>query len=119
MSYISQITLPDGRIFDIKGKNIISGTTEWWSQHSSMISQEGFIYIYTDHQRLNGADIPGVKIGTTNAYVIDLPFVDDVYSAHIADTIIHITNEEREFWNNKVTAYVDPTKEDKLILSKD
>lgn len=119
MSYISQITLPNGTVYDLKGKNVISGTTEWWSQHASTVSQEGFIYIYTDYQNVDGVDIPGVKIGTDNAYVIDLPFIDTVYARHISDTIVHITAEERVSWNDKVTCYIDPTKSDRLIFSKE
>jgi len=30
----------------------------------------------------------------------------------------HITNQERDFWNNKVTAYEDTVDNENLILSK-
>lgn len=118
MAYISRITLPNGESFDIRGKNIISDTTEGWASRSTEISQEGFIYVYTDYQILDDQYIPGIKIGTGNAYIIDLPFIDAVYAQHIADTIVHITQEERDFWNNKVTCYIDENEEDKLIITK-
>ena len=48
----------------------------------------------------------GLKIGDGKAYVIDLPFLNDTsgidFDQHINNTTIHITNEEREFWNNKI-----------------
>ena len=119
MSYISTIQLPNGQSFDIKAKNILPDTTTGWESKSTMISQEGFVYIYTDHQVLDGENIPGVKIGTANAYVIDLPFVDAVYAQHIVDNVIHLTQAERESWNNKVTCYIDPSKSDKLVFSKE
>ena len=63
-------------------------------------------------------DVPGIKIGTGNAFVLDLPFIDIKYARHIADNVIHITQEEREFWNNKVTAFIAPEQSDRLVLSK-
>ena len=67
----------------------------------------GEIIIYDDYAtEANGDIIPNIKIGTGNAYVQDLPFVDEhtrnVILAHINDTAVHVSTEDRNFWNNKV-----------------
>lgn len=50
--------------------------------------------------------IPGIKVGDGKAYVQDLPFIDQDLRAlvdeHIWNTLIHVTAEEKEFWNKKV-----------------
>ena len=107
MAYISKITLPDGQQFDIKGNTVLCDTTENWATRGLAESVEGLIYVWTDYQVVDGVNVPGVKIGTGNAYIIDLPFIDAKYAQHITDTIIHISQQERVFWNNKVTAEVD------------
>lgn len=119
MAYISKITLPNGQQFDIKGNNVICDTTANWATRGLSESIEGMIYVWTDYQVVDGENIPGVKIGTGNAYIIDLPFIDAKYAQHIADTAIHITQTEREFWNNKVTVYMDPNQATKMIISKE
>lgn len=98
---------------------VISHTTEEWAALYQYVSKKDYIYVYTDHQKSDeGKDIPGIKIGDGNAYVVDLPFIDDLYAKHISDTILHINDGERDFWNNKVTCFIDPYKEDKLIFTK-
>ena len=57
-------------------------------------------------------NIPGFKIGT-GAYLVDIPFVTD----WIEDGLV--TNAEREFWNNKVTAILDQNNPELLYLTKD
>lgn len=51
--------------------------------------------------------IQGIKIGSGNAYVQDLAFIDEdtrrTLAEHIEDLDIHVTAEEKAFWNNKVT----------------
>ena len=50
--------------------------------------------------------IPNIKIGTGNAYLADLAFIDqyvlDQLKNHIEDMERHITDEERMRWNNKI-----------------
>lgn len=117
MAYISTIQLPNGQSFDLRGKNILYDTTAGWASKGSMESQEGFVYVYTDYQTIDGEDIPGIKIGTGNAYIVDLPFVDAVYAQHIADASIHVTQSEKTFWNDKMRCYIDEDKEDKLVFT--
>lgn len=105
----------------IKGLNygkVYYDTEENWATKTTMQSEPGILYVYTDHQSLDGRDIPGIKIGDGNAYVVDLPFIDDVYAQHIINTTLHVTQSEKDFWNNKVTCFIDPTKSDKLIFTK-
>ena len=103
----------------LPGSPIIYGTVDYWNSHPEIQSEPGCLYIYTDYKHLDGKDIPGMKFGDGNAYVIDLPFFDEMYAAHIIDTNIHVTPEEKEFWNNKVTCYLDPVNDENLIFSKD
>ena len=89
-------------------------TTANWDNAQGFIPLQGEVIIYTDHEkttRIIGnkdveVDVPGIKIGTGNAYVQDLPFVDEdlrnQLMAHIDDMDLHTTLEEKLFWNNKV-----------------
>ena len=92
-----------------------------------MIGKEGCIYIYSDYQTItddvgNVKFIPGIRIGDGKAYLIDLPFVSEAMTAalmeHINNTEVHITAAEREFWNNKVSCYIDAEDNENLVLSK-
>ena len=106
----------------------------------SLQSLQGAFYIYTDYKtvEIEGQTkvIPGVKIGDGDAYVIDLPFITDTESqqietitetlaslsttvdAHIGAVDAHTSSQEKEFWNNKVTASLNPNDPTNLILSK-
>lgn len=89
-------------------------TTEHWNNAQGFIPLQGEVIIYTDHEkttRIIGnkeveVNVPGIKIGTGNAYIQDLPFVDDELRnklmTHIDDMDMHTTLEEKLFWNNKV-----------------
>lgn len=93
-------------------------TTANWDNASGFIPMPGEIIIYDDYQTVtyvveeNGQqvtktkNIPGVKIGSGNAYVQDLAFVDEdlreMILSHIRDQQIHVTLGEKAFWNNKV-----------------
>ena len=50
--------------------------------------------------------VPGVKIGDGQTYVQDLPFVDaelrETIMNHINNQDIHVTLQEKLFWNNKL-----------------
>jgi len=98
--------------------HILFNTTAGWGAQASLQSQSGYLYVYTDHQTLDNVNIPGIKIGDGNAYLIDLPFIDAVYIQHIADSVIHVTQGDRNFWDNKVTCFIDPDKGDKLVFTK-
>lgn len=85
-------------------------TTAYWDSRVSYIPGPGDIIIYSDFKTTekDGETIyvPGIKIGTGNAYVQDLAFINDFDSTeimeHISNTVIHVTQEEKDFWNNKL-----------------
>lgn len=112
------ITQAERDFWNSKTNNIYCDTTEYWNSHPELQSEKDAIYVYTDHQQMDDKDIPGIKIGDGNAFVIDLPFIDDVYAAHIANSIIHVTQEDKDIWNNNVTCFIDPIKGDKLVFRK-
>ena len=91
-------------------------TTANWNNKTSYIPRRGVVIVYSDKWKdLQGNDVPGVKIGDGQAYVVDLPFVGsdtaeelvELLNGHINNTVIHITAEEREFWNNKLNYTID------------
>ena len=95
-------------------KNKIKTTAEW-NADITFIPQAGELIIYSDYaqEEIDGrvVNIPNMKVGDGNAYLIDIPFMyDDVRSrlnAHIDDEIRHITAAERLFWNSKVRDTVE------------
>ena len=112
------ITQAEREFWNSHNGNIYCNTTAYWESLPSLQSEKDAIYVYTDHQQLDGNDIPGMKIGDGNAYLIDLPFVDAVYAEHIANSIIHVTQEDRLVWDNNVTCFIAPNKDDRLVFRK-
>ena len=97
-----------------------SDTKQGWDSQTDLISEKDAVYIYTDYDTdEHGNNIPGIKIGDGLGYLIDAPFLDANMQKHILDNIIHITQQEREFWNNKVTAFLSEISNETLILTKD
>ena len=102
-------------------------TTEYWDNLTGYIPAEGEIVIYSDHssKEVDGETvyIPAIKIGTGNAYVQDLAFIDEDISNmlmdHINDMIRHITEEERLYWNNKLNVNdLQEVSEEVLIFNR-
>ncbi len=106
-----------------------SDTTYNWDNAITFIPLNGEIIIYTDHAEKddgngNTIKIPGIKIGDGKAYLIDLPFVGEDLAAeileqlnsHIKNQIVHITNEERAFWNAKLNCDVN---EETFVLNRE
>ena len=107
-------------IIDTEIDKVLYDNTASWNSQPQLISQLGYLYIYSDYkQDGEGNNIPGIKVGDGNAYLIDLPFSTKLIDEHIANAIIHITQAERDFWNNKVTCYIDENNITRLIFSKD
>ena len=87
-----------------------SGTTAYWNSQLSFIPPKDIIIVYTDggtiEQDGETIPIPRIKIGDGNAYCVDLPFVDDniihQVEEHINNMDIHVTAQEKAFWNNKI-----------------
>ena len=100
--------------------NVQKDTTNNWNAKTGYVPDRNDIIIYSDHGQIddgygNMIDVPGIKIGDGNAYLIDLPFVgDDVryqilteLRSHTGNSFIHVTPQEKEFWNNKLNCNVD------------
>ena len=85
-------------------------TTAEWNATSGFIPEAGEVIVYTDYQTVTeGGEtryIPGIKIGSGNAYVQDLAFMgerdSEILIAHIHDAIMHTTIAEKAFWDNKL-----------------
>ena len=105
------------------------GTTAEWNARPDYRPVAGMIVVYTDYDSYvdeqTGETIytPGIKIGDGNAYLIDKAFVggDTLHALenHIADSDVHVTLEEKEKWNNKVTCIEPEEGDDLLIFTKD
>ena len=115
---LNKITINSNRIDELEQEigepRVQYNTTEGWNSQPSLLSKVGVIYIYLDRD-INGNVVPGFKVGN-GAYLIDLQFVDSLYVLHIQDNIIHITNEERQKWNNKIDVDVNQQQETLLIF---
>lgn len=85
-------------------------TTEYWNNAIGYIPGPGEIIIYSDYQtkEVDGQtiNIPGIKIGSGNGYVQDLAFLNqdlaDALYDHITNTTMHVTQAEKDYWNNKL-----------------
>lgn len=85
-------------------------TKEYWNSKPSYIPERGEIIIYENKSVIDGQSYPGIKIGDGNAYIVDLPFLGDdfvpefldILTDHVNNMVVHVTAEEREFWNNKL-----------------
>lgn len=97
-----------GSIYVVEANSkVLYALAETWNSQPLYIAKRGYIYIYADWKQDDlGRNLAGIKVGDGNAYLIDLPFLDDMYFNHIHDAIVHITPKEREFWNNKVRCYM-------------
>lgn len=92
----------------IVSENTVAG----WASNPTYIPKAGELVLYTDYAHDDqGNPIPALKVGDGNAYVADIPFVDEdvrvTLLAHINDTVSHVTDAERAFWNNKLNYEVD------------
>ena len=100
-------------------------TTQHWNEARGFIPLPGEVIVYEDYETktytveeygetvTKTVNIPNIKIGTGNAYVQDLAFVDEktreILMDHIRNQDIHVTLAEKFFWNNKIN--VDDAEE--------
>lgn len=92
---------------------IYTQTVAEWEVSGNVRSRENVVYVYSDYEHQNGVNIPGVKIGDGQTMVNSLPFITDWILSGL------VTDAERAFWNNKVTAYMAESVNGRLVLSKD
>jgi len=113
------------RLYDILIKQHIASedkvlydTMENWDAQPDLMSKEGYVYIYSDWGTSpDGRKVAGFKVGDGETLLKDIIFTDQMYNDHIHDIICHITQEERENWNNKVTCFYVKNLE-KLVFQK-
>ena len=78
------------------------GTTSYWNAKTNMISQAGYIYIYSDYQvvTINGEtyNVPAMKVGDGTSYLIDLPFISSDSSS--SSTTASIISNTTAGWNS-------------------
>ena len=84
-------------------------TTAEWNSTPQLRSKKDTIYVYTDYSIVDNQNIPAIKIGDGNAYLIDLPFV--------AMGVV-ITQSDIDGWNNKVSTRIDDNNPENLIFYK-
>lgn len=85
-------------------------TTAEWNAAIGYVPVAGELIVYSDYQSVEEDGetryIPGLKIGSGNAYVQDLAFMGErdaeILMAHIHDAILHTSVAEKAFWDNKL-----------------
>ena len=92
------------------------GTTEYWNSDPSLLSDFGTVYVYTDCFTVDDTPVPNFKIGDGTSYLIDQPFVSAKMDEHIEDQVRHITDAERQKWNNKVSVALSPSDPENLMF---
>ena len=98
--------------------SIVSGTTSYWQTHGNVVSTKDVLYVYTDWKKnSSNQDIPGIKVGDGLAYIVDLPFTDELWAAHVMDTLLHVSASDRTNWDSKVRCYMDSTDLEKLVFT--
>lgn len=80
--------------------------TAQWNADRTYVPAKGELCIWTDFKVINGQNVPAVKIGDGTAYALDLPFLTAQYEEHINNSDIHISAEERAYWNGKTKSRV-------------
>lgn len=109
---------------------IAYGTRAQWEALPEFVPDRGQIVVWSDHAKVVNPDgsetpVPGFKIGDGAAYNIDLPFVGDDIAApimellreHIENSVVHVTDDERNRWNRKITTS-DEVHGENLVLSR-
>lgn len=117
----------DVLVNDLNGALVLSDTTENWNAKPELVTRKNYIYVYTDYKTMDDKLVPGIKIGDGKAYLIDMPFISagdteeivEKLDKHIADIEAHVTPEDRERWDNKVTCYLSEDSSEHLIFSID
>ncbi len=111
------LTGTDGSVSKVKIP-VEYGTISEWAGRAGEVSQQGVFYVYTNYGIDDeGNDIPAVKIGDGKAYIGDLPFTKTDFLLHQQDTSIHVTQAEKDAWNDKVRCYLSFENAENLIFT--
>ena len=103
---------------------VVAKTKAEWQNTGNITSQNGVLYVTTDYKTVTKNDttyeIPAFKLGDGNAYVVDLPYAtvdEETFLNHVNDRVIHITQAERNFWNNKNRCEIDENNPECLVMT--
>ena len=113
------IDLPFIDANSVNGVNITSKTADFWNNNRQYIPSAGEIIIYLNYKTIDSEEeneigVAGLKIGDGKTYVVDLPFLGDIdqsFYNHVNNTAIHVSENDREFWNNKLNCEDEIFKE--------
>lgn len=109
---------------DVLDRTVIHyNTTAVWNSTPSLVAEKGHFYVYSDYttKEIDGeiVNIPAIKIGDGTSYLIDMPVIassdDEEWIDHINNWAIHVSETDRNDWNNKVTATVNEPNETLLL----
>ena len=94
----------------------IIGTTAYFEGVKKTVPPRGQLVIFSDLRSIeitksdgskSTITSAGIKVGDGNTSIEQLPFIDWFYWDHINDANIHVTAEEKTFWNNKISCEVN------------
>lgn len=126
---INSVLLEGNKTLEELGlRAIYYGTTAYWAEQSTLITEEGALYVYSDSSStiIDGETvlIPSFKIGDGESLLRTTPFVVDAdlnaqLLTHIDDTSVHITEEERTRWNKRTFVYEQAQASDVWEITHD
>ncbi len=91
---------------EFSGSTVQVNTTNSWNEKTNYIPDAGQIIVYSDRELIDESGTSyshaSFKIGDGTTYLVDLPFFDDHIINHMNDKTIHVSAEDRAFWNNKL-----------------
>lgn len=104
------ISLPFLDSGTINGITAMANGKDYWDAHPDYVAPENALIIIPDKAIMEhdgfSYNVPGIKIGDGITPINELTYIgDDIITLlmnHINDDSRHITNADRERWNNKV-----------------
>lgn len=103
---------------------VVAKTKSQWDIDGLTTSEPGVLYVTTDYRTITKDDttyeVPAFKLGDGNGYIIDLPYMtvdEQTFLNHVNDRVVHITQSEREYWNNKNRCEIDENDPECLVIT--
>ena len=98
---------------------VLAATEAQWNSNPQRIAEENTLYIYTDHDTVDGKPVPAMKVGDGTSYLIDKMFITDNASMllnHINDLTIHTNTQEKTFWSSKIACDESKIQQQSLLI---
>lgn len=94
----------------LQDMGILYNTKEYWAEQVGFVPSPGIIIVYSNQTPFEKDEethyIPGVKIGDGRTLLSKLSFIgggdSEALEAHIEDTSVHISDNERNKWNDGI-----------------